>query len=64
MQKTYLKYIELELDDFETQITNEVNCPDNEQGKERIENLKNDAEKQGRTWLIVKMQPSCAPVII
>lgn len=64
MQNTYLKYIELELDDFETQITNEVNCPDNEQGKERIEKLKKEAEEQGNTWLIVKMQPSCAPVII
>lgn len=52
---TYLKYIELELDHMESQITNEVNCPDNEDGRERIKQLQKESQEKGRHSLVVTM---------
>lgn len=56
MADTYLKYIELAVDDFESQIINEINCANNEHGKARIEKLRKDAERCGRAGIIVRVQ--------
>lgn len=64
MAKTYLKYIELAVDDFESQIINEINCSDDAYGRAKVEMLRKDAKLHGRASLVVSMQVSCAPALL
>lgn len=54
-KNTYLKFIEITPGHMYSEITNEVNCPDNAEGRKRVEALQEESRKNGRVGVILNM---------
>lgn len=52
---TYLKYIEITPDHMESQISDEANFPNNEEGRAKIELMKKESEKKGCMGVVLTM---------
>lgn len=55
-KNTYLKFIEITPDHMESQIANEINCTDDEKGRERIKELEEYARKIGNVSMVITME--------
>lgn len=53
---TYLKYIEITPDHMESQISDEANFSNNEEGRAKIELMKKESEKKGCVGIVLIME--------